>query len=291
MNRENKLAIIIGFSLVLVVAVLISDHFSRARAARVGNDITSGKPADFGAGGGNAALTKPIGPEPVPVSTHPLARTEGAKSPTVIIMHPANSAGPDPDSGYIEPKSVAESNLPVSKGKMKQHEVKDGDSLFQIAKAYYGDGTLYQKLADYNKAKNPNLKVSSLKLGAKLDIPPKDVLLGEAVMPSPAEAGKSPAEKTDKDSKRLNPGDKVTPEKPAPKTTLSDRTIAGAKGDKDAKPPYQSYKIAKGDDLSTIARKLLGSAKRGSEIYELNKDIIADPDTLVANVVIKVPAR
>lgn len=35
MTREQKLALIVGFSLILVVGVLISDHFSRARQARI----------------------------------------------------------------------------------------------------------------------------------------------------------------------------------------------------------------------------------------------------------------
>lgn len=35
MNREQKIALIVGFSLVLLVGVLISDHFSGARSARV----------------------------------------------------------------------------------------------------------------------------------------------------------------------------------------------------------------------------------------------------------------
>ncbi|MHC4446974.1 MAG: hypothetical protein ACYSXF_04105, partial [Planctomycetota bacterium] len=32
MTRENKLALVVGFALILVVGILISDHFSTARA-------------------------------------------------------------------------------------------------------------------------------------------------------------------------------------------------------------------------------------------------------------------
>ncbi len=39
MTREQKLALIIGFSLVMVVGVLISDHFSRARTDTLGSAV------------------------------------------------------------------------------------------------------------------------------------------------------------------------------------------------------------------------------------------------------------
>ncbi|MFN7020841.1 MAG: hypothetical protein ACK4WH_05885, partial [Phycisphaerales bacterium] len=39
MTREHKLALIIGFTLVLVVGVLISDHFSKAHEARLRTEM------------------------------------------------------------------------------------------------------------------------------------------------------------------------------------------------------------------------------------------------------------
>ena len=44
MTREHKLALIVGFSLVLVVGVLISDHFSKARTARVDSRPAAASP-------------------------------------------------------------------------------------------------------------------------------------------------------------------------------------------------------------------------------------------------------
>ena len=48
LTREHKLALIIGFSLVLVVGVLISDHFSKARTQQVASEITAGAGQSFG---------------------------------------------------------------------------------------------------------------------------------------------------------------------------------------------------------------------------------------------------
>ena len=35
--------------------------------------------------------------------------------------------------------------------------VKSGDTLFNIARRYYGDGYKYKVISDYNNIKNPNL--------------------------------------------------------------------------------------------------------------------------------------
>jgi nucleoid-associated protein YgaU len=58
MTRDQKLALIVGFSVVLLVGVLISDHFSRARQARV-SGITPSEPVRL-ASSGRAATAEPI---------------------------------------------------------------------------------------------------------------------------------------------------------------------------------------------------------------------------------------
>lgn len=305
MNRENKLAIIIGFSLVLVVAVLISDHFSRARTIQIGSEIKPGTPGDFGAAA--AGLTRPIGPQDtIPVSAGPLLQSEQRVQKVAdtggtddgfdeISMAPHPEASPKAapqaqgDDAVVpgpqeDPSTKPDAGVPskpLSNGEMRTHEVKKGESLFGIASKYYGDGTLWKQLAEYNKAKLP--KPENLHLGTRLDIPPKDVLLGEAVMPPP---GSTPRH----DPAREGTGGRPKGEKPAP----PDRGIAGAtksKTDKSKKTNFDTYKIVRGDDLSTIAKRLLGDARRAQELYKLNMDVLEDEHTLFAGTVIKVPAR
>ncbi len=55
---------------------------------------------------------------------------------------------------------------------MKTYTIQRGDSLFDVAKKFYGDGNLYQLLAEYNGLKNAN----SLEVGQALDIPEREDL-------------------------------------------------------------------------------------------------------------------
>ena len=52
---------------------------------------------------------------------------------------------------------------------------------------------------------------------------------------------------------------------------------------------YKEYKIKSGDTLSGIAKKELGKASRWKEIYNLNKDIIKDPNRIYPGQKIKLP--
>ncbi|MHC4220398.1 MAG: LysM peptidoglycan-binding domain-containing protein, partial [Planctomycetota bacterium] len=55
-------------------------------------------------------------------------------------------------------------------------------------------------------------------------------------------------------------------------------------------PAPATYRIKPGDSLSGIARRFLRSTDRWHELYELNRDVIADPDNIRAGTVIRVPA-
>jgi nucleoid-associated protein YgaU len=56
-------------------------------------------------------------------------------------------------------------------------------------------------------------------------------------------------------------------------------------------PAYGSYRIVSGDSLSSIARRFLRSPDRWRRLYELNRDVIGDPDNIRVGTVIRVPAE
>lgn len=76
---------------------------------------------------------------------------------------------------YLQPQVVAVSENSTrppaapepSSNVLREHTVVSGDTLYYIARKYYGNGSYYQKLADFNNIKNPNI----IRDGQKIKIP------------------------------------------------------------------------------------------------------------------------
>lgn len=64
-------------------------------------------------------------------------------------------------------KQVTSKSTKKAAAKARTYTVKKGDTLWAIAKSYYGDGAKYTKIATANKLKNPN----AISVGQKLTIP------------------------------------------------------------------------------------------------------------------------
>ncbi|MFN7020842.1 MAG: LysM peptidoglycan-binding domain-containing protein [Phycisphaerales bacterium] len=154
---------------------------------------------------------------------------------------------------------------------MKRHDVREGESLYGITRQAYGDGSLWNKVAEYNKGKV--MANGSVREGVTLLLPPKEALLGRQL---PASAG-TPAAPSPAPARKVEPSG----------TRPSDNS--GGRSGASAAP--RTYTVQRGDVLSEVARKTLGSSKRWTEILALNSDTLDDGDTLVAGMVLKLPAR
>lgn len=292
MTRENKLALIVGFCLVLVVGVLISDHFSRARSEPIGNDLTPGTAQNFGATSGG--LAAPIGPAPSVRSSQPLvgidqtparaeahAAEESRPRPPVEI-HTSHAPGkPDGDTPAAGPskKSSEKASGSIERPETgfaavtaKKYEIKEGDSYYKIAKTIYGEAGIWEKLRDYN-----NTGDAPLRVGATLLLPPKEVLTGK---PAPIQDPTGPRAKAD--SKPWTDDHSLIQLSPVK---------AKGKEKEPSKPMYAMYTVKRGDDLSKIAQGQLGSARRYHEILELNRDVIEDEESIRAGVTLKMPTK
>jgi len=53
----------------------------------------------------------------------------------------------------------------------------------------------------------------------------------------------------------------------------------------------QTYKVKKGDTLSSIAREFYGDARLRTRIVDANKDKIKDPNVLAVGLTLTIPAR
>ena len=84
----------------------------------------------------------------------------------VVFVQPTASAGEQPkQEEKKEEAKVAENRDSSTAQKPKTHIVKRGDTLWGLAKKYYGNGALYQRIVSANpKIKNPNLIIDGWEL-------------------------------------------------------------------------------------------------------------------------------
>jgi nucleoid-associated protein YgaU len=259
-TKESKLALIIGFVLVLVVGVLVSDHFSKAQQMALDtgarDDESTRTPiAELGPRETQAignAFDRPIAqnnasaPDPIhqPVTidnTNPRSILDDAieyvenKAQNTILPKAADftkktpEKQPDPITMLPEPKR-------------ETYTVRAGDTLIGISRRYLGDGDRWKEI----EALNADLlgPDSMLQVGMKLELP------GDARI-----------------------------------LTLGSRDSGKSSGETGSR----TYTVKTGDTLGEIAYKLLGTSKRADEIVKLNQ--LKSADTIYIGMTLKIPAK
>ncbi len=53
----------------------------------------------------------------------------------------------------------------------------------------------------------------------------------------------------------------------------------------------RTHRIVDGDSLPAIAQRYLGSAARANEIFELNRNVLSDPELLPIGLELKLPPK
>ncbi|MBL9141037.1 MAG: LysM peptidoglycan-binding domain-containing protein [Phycisphaerae bacterium] len=164
MTRENKLALVIGFGLILFVGILVSDHFSAQRYD--GAQLTRASATSEGSG---VDLT----PIETPVAIH--SPTTGETIELITRAEPVTvvDGGAQGGASAVEPLPITIAQGDEGEGEpVRFYKVQPGDTLWKIAAREYGDGSLNKELADYNKsvlsdggrlALNQQLRLPSLK--------------------------------------------------------------------------------------------------------------------------------
>ncbi len=64
---------------------------------------------------------------------------------------------------------------------------------------------------------------------------------------------------------------------------------SGASSTAPAATTYETYEVQKGDSLSRIAKKLLGSGNDWKKIFDANTDILQDPNRIFPGQKLKIP--
>lgn len=253
MSRELKLALIVGFSLVLAVAVLVSDHWR----TRGGNDLAS-LPGDDPGRMTTVGKLQDGKKDAWFTPANPLPET----APKPVRIDPPVGPMTDPKRNDSDKNSV--SLLPEPKGPVattlpdRDYTITEGDTLYKLAKQFYNDAGLHKALSDYNKLGDGR----GLKVGAKIKLPDRTVLTGEALPYAGGAKPNSPAK-----------ADGTKPTNSDPQKAME---------------TVMTYKVQSGDTLSSIARKVGCPI---AKLMELNSSLRGREDSLSVGMELQVPKK
>lgn len=264
MTREHKLALLIGFAVVLVVGILVSDHFSAARRAEHSVASTQTDPGAMG------VRTLPV------LAAQPREDLFGERPPRDEQDLNRPTRVPDPQRGSGTIREAEEFNMqprprrdtppqldptppsspprvdpapitPRPTPGIKRHDVQADESLWEIAEQHYGRGSLWRDLAKFNEGRVGD--GGQVRVGVTLRIPPIEML-----------------------GKTAPPIREVDPE------PVKDTRVA-------------TYTVRKGDYGGLIAKQTLGSSRRWGEIVAFNRNLIDDPDDVRVGMTLRIPPR
>ena len=169
MTRENKLAMVVGFGLLLFVGILVSDHFSTAQrqggADLAGNDRTRirvTRPISIApmAGATTVQPTEVMAANPPsdvrPTSNLIAAPQQEVPRTTTSVRPISNVPNTAPETVIATTEKSKTTKVQESEPGVQLHPIAEGETLYSICAKEYGDGSLWKELAEYNKKALPN---------------------------------------------------------------------------------------------------------------------------------------
>lgn len=276
MTRESKLALIVGFGLILFVGILVSDHFSAGQrqapanliatrgALRHGPSVISIQPMD----GSKPSDTRTVRNEP-PSQAH-IGNGVEVQNPQPTSPEMTGPRNPTSETGSGTADAPILPPSPINPTPAERlYPVKEGETLYSICASEYGDGSLWEALAAFNKAAVPN--PARMRKGVTLRLPPIEVL-------KPGRAARGLVVPT---TPQITPVQKARDDSTGSRIPKADTIAHSAE--------LASYTVQRGETLVSIAKKKLGSSARWPELAKLNEDSVPDPHALVPGTVIRIP--
>ncbi|MEN0020844.1 MAG: LysM peptidoglycan-binding domain-containing protein [Planctomycetota bacterium] len=346
MEREQKLALVIGFALILAVGVLVSDHLSKASVAEMAAaepddrtrlaineviDVLPGAPAAMPEG------------EPLPMQSQTQGQTQSQTRQASAMPQdaPVTPRGPVASNTPREPfvEINAGVHLPRSSKERVLAELTDDatDSLGgAIENATSRDGAGDADSGAFARAWQAVRNLGAEDLPAAAVLTPRDDeaaetrrRLAEQLEQIERETQAMPEQRLEqrvhfvKDGESLykiaeryySDGNKwrqiasandgkigsngsvrvgvrlvIPGADAAVRTTKLQGTRTAAAPKPAPTPRVESYTVKRGDTLSEISQKLLGSARKAKLLIAANRDLIDDADDIQAGMVLTIPA-
>ncbi len=152
MSRENKLGLIIGFAIVLLVGVLISDHYSPATEAEFAN--LDQQPFVAAVPQGEFQIVQP---EPLAVQADPLVEEQDLVNFDPQAHEPLVIGGRGADMGQQIRSALGLNDIPTAPTQTVRnepgvtHTVRHRESLAAIARRYYHDTDRWPEIFEANR--------------------------------------------------------------------------------------------------------------------------------------------
>jgi nucleoid-associated protein YgaU len=222
----------------------------------------------------------------IPAASPPVSDLLGISSPPQTSESQARTTEPKTEKQVVE---------------LKAHTIQQGETLASICRQYY-PGQAYQMLKEVMEL-NKITKPEKLQQGQVIKLPAgKPVAVAASKVTKETIVPDSPG---GIQSKLLVPVDSVngtaatSPEKDIRQllaeyekepVTAKTTPASAAKAVKTAKTTSKTYVVQSNDTLMKIARRLYGSEKAWTKIYEMNKKAISDPKSLKKGLKLNMPA-
>ncbi len=172
MTRDHKLALVVGFGLILFVGILITDHLSmtsRLHDPLPTNSVTSTyqPPSSIQASPSREFRESPDIPREVAIKTRPQAEI-------TLDTARVESSIPTPTGRTIDStdRAAAETVRPAAVRPLT-HEVASGETLQSISTDFFGTTKKWKEIADANR--NVLANADDLRVGMVLVIPDRNI--------------------------------------------------------------------------------------------------------------------
>ena len=160
------------------------------------------------------------------------------------------------------------------------YDIEPGDNFWTISRKKYGTGRYFMALAQHNSQIITDPK--RMKLGVSISTPAAEVLERTYAQFIPKAATIDPVQ-----TASISP---VVSSASSTKVTVAAATDEAESGFFIADDGTPMYRIGREDTLSGVAQRHLGRSSRWTQIFELNRDVLPDGNSLKIGAVLRLPA-